>query len=164
MSGRIISHSVRFDIWWPLVTSILTCAKKWRKHFESTHSERSSAFFRAFLSLLVFELEGVVILTYPPPPPGRRWLRAPPGRELTLPHGAPGNNLFNPHPTGKVFEHPLCFFEDSEKNGGASRRRFLIPCQPSFCTFFWKFCSPIISGLVTRSGQVTLPTKQSLWC
>ena len=38
-------------------------------------------FFRFFLSLLVFELRGVVFLT-PPPPPWRRWLRPPPGRGL----------------------------------------------------------------------------------
>ena len=40
------------------------------------------AFSRAFLSLLVFELGGAVILTSPLSPPGRRWLRPVTGRRL----------------------------------------------------------------------------------
>ena len=40
------------------------------------------AFSRAFLSLLVFELGGAVILTSPLSPPGRRWLRPLTGRRL----------------------------------------------------------------------------------
>ena len=53
-----------------------------RNSFESTHWCQSNAFYRGFVSLLVFELGGVVIL--PPPPTWRRWLRPPPGRGLNI--------------------------------------------------------------------------------
>ena len=50
--------------------------------YEGTHQERvSNAFISAFLSLLVLELGGVVILT--PSQPGRRRLRPPSGHRLT---------------------------------------------------------------------------------
>ena len=71
------------DLWWP---------QYWPERnndlntFDCTHSDQSNASFRAFMSLLVFEISRVAILTPPPHThtPGRRWLRPPPGRGLML--------------------------------------------------------------------------------
>ena len=76
MGSEIIAHfrknnvTLRQNL--PLVTSgdlnIDLSKKNVRNTFDCTCSEQSNAFFRALLSLLVFESEGVVILTPPPPP------------------------------------------------------------------------------------------------
>ena len=80
---RKISHSAKFDLWWPLVTSILTWAKNNWNTLECAHCKQLKDFFCVFLSPLVFELGAVVIFTPPPPSlPGRRWLRWSPERRL----------------------------------------------------------------------------------
>ena len=67
--------------------------------------------------------------------------------------------LVNPRPAGGGgvwTPPPLRFFEDSEKNGGAQRRRvFTHLTPPSFPQLLWKFRPNAIWGQVTRSGQVT---------
>ena len=71
----------KFDLWWPLLTSIFTWAKKWPiwlwmgslRDFDCRMFRPSS-----FPSFLVSR--GVIL-----PPPWRRWLRPPPGRGLSAP-------------------------------------------------------------------------------
>ena len=58
--------------------------------------------------------------------------------------------------------HTPCGFSRTAKK----RRRealpfFCVPYQPSISHLFRKICSQVISGQVTKSGQVTLPSKKN---
>ena len=76
----VILQNLTFDdLWWPEYWP--ERKKNDRNDFERSRWELSIAFFRVFLALLVFELVGGHF--DPPPPPGRRWLRGPPGRGLS---------------------------------------------------------------------------------
>ena len=48
----------KFDLWWPLLTSIFTWAKNDRNDFERAHKQLSIAVSSGLLAFLVFELEG----------------------------------------------------------------------------------------------------------
>ena len=65
------------DLWWPQYCSE---GKNDRNSFKRTYWELSNAFYRVFLTLLVFELEGGGNICLPPL--GRSWLRPPLGRGL----------------------------------------------------------------------------------
>ena len=67
------------DLWWPQYCSKVK--NDWNT-FKRTHWELSTAFYRVFLALLVFELE--VGGNICPPSLGRSWPRPPLGRGLTL--------------------------------------------------------------------------------
>ena len=74
----------KFDLWWPLLTSIFTWAKKWPKWLRTGSLravDRRIARPSSFPSFRVRVGGGSFC---PPPPPWRRWLRPPPGRGLTL--------------------------------------------------------------------------------
>ena len=64
-------HLSNFDLWWPLMTPILLSEEKWKNVFKSTYWELSNDFYRVLLTLLVFELQGVV--TYAPSTMANRW-------------------------------------------------------------------------------------------
>ena len=66
---------------WPLVTSILTWAKKWPKWFRNDFS-RAFAVFRFVLRCAGAEIDGGVF-KHPPPPAGRGKSRGPAGRGLS---------------------------------------------------------------------------------
>ena len=59
----------KFDLWWPLVTLILTWGKTDRSSFEMIFDELSNAYFRFVLRLLGAELDGAS--RRPPPLRGR---------------------------------------------------------------------------------------------
>ena len=77
------------DLWWPQYCSKV---KNDRNTFKRTHWGLSTAFYRVFLSLLVFELE--VGGNICPPSLGRSWLRPPLGRGLNKVHGFAQLTLF----------------------------------------------------------------------
>ena len=72
----------KFDLWWPLLTSILTWAKKrpkWLRTGSLRAVDRRIARPSSFPS---FRVRGGG--HFGPPPPWRRWLRPPPGRGLKI--------------------------------------------------------------------------------
>ena len=76
---------VKFDLWWPIVTSILTLAKNWPNTFVFISYELSNALFRFSLRCLGAELVGC-FQTIPPPPACRGKSRQPVGRGLNTGH------------------------------------------------------------------------------
>ena len=73
----------KFDLWWPLLTSTFTWAKKLPKWLRmGSLRALSNAVSPGLLAFLVFELDGGHFA--PPPPPWRRWLRPPPGSGLKM--------------------------------------------------------------------------------
>ena len=72
----------KFDLWWPLLTSIFTWAKKWPKWLQTGSLRAVDRRIPRPSSFPSFRVrEGG---HFGPPPPWRRWLRPPPGRGLTL--------------------------------------------------------------------------------
>ena len=71
----------KFDLWWPLLTSIFTWAKKWPKWLRTGSLRAVDRRVARPSSFPSFRVRGGVILA--PPPPWRRWLRPPPGRGLS---------------------------------------------------------------------------------
>ena len=70
----------KFDLWWPLLTSIFTWAKKWPKWLRTGSLravDRRIARPSSFPSFRVRGGGGILA-----PPPWRRWLRPSPGRGL----------------------------------------------------------------------------------
>ena len=65
---RINNLTVKFDFWWPVVTTILTWAEKILKHFQKYSLRAIQRFFPAFLSLSVFFS---YVWSFMPPPPYR---------------------------------------------------------------------------------------------
>ena len=83
---KIIWHSAKFDIWWPLVTSILTWAKKCRKYFRRYSLRAIERFFPCLSIPLSFWVRKCGHFDPLSPPPGQRWLRPPPGCRLRDPY------------------------------------------------------------------------------
>ena len=70
----------KFDLWWPLLTSIFTWAKKWLKWLRTGSLRAVDRRIARPSSFPSFRVRGGSF--WPPPPPWRRWLRPPPGRGL----------------------------------------------------------------------------------
>ena len=73
----------KFDLWWPLLTSIITWVKKWPKWLRTGSLRPVDRRIVRPSSFPSFRVRGGVIWP-PPPPPWRRWLRPPPGRGLKV--------------------------------------------------------------------------------
>ena len=71
----------KFDLWWPLLTSIFTWAKKWPKWIRTGSLRAVDRRIARPSSFPSFRVRGGGSF-WPPPPPRRRWLRPPPGRGL----------------------------------------------------------------------------------
>ena len=71
----------KFDLWWPLLTSIFTWAKKWPKWLRTGSLRAVDRRIARPSSFPSFRVRGGG--HFGPPPPWRRWLRPPPGRGLT---------------------------------------------------------------------------------
>ena len=71
----------KFDLWWPLLTSIFTWAKNWPKWLRTGSLRAVDHRIARPSSFSSFRVRGGVILV---PPPWRRWLRPPPGRGLKI--------------------------------------------------------------------------------
>ena len=69
----------KFDLWWPLLTSIFTWAKKWLKWLRTGSLRAVDLRIARPSSFPSFRVRGGHLA---PPPPWRRWLRPPPGRGL----------------------------------------------------------------------------------
>ena len=74
----------KFDLWWPLLTSILTWAKKWPKWLRTGSLRAVDRRIARPSSFPSFRVRGGG--HFGPPPPWRRWLRPPPGRGLSNKH------------------------------------------------------------------------------
>ena len=72
----------KFDLWWPLLTSIFTWAKKWPKWLRTGSLSAVDRCIVGPSSFPSFRVRGRGHFGPPPPPPWRRWLRPPPGRGL----------------------------------------------------------------------------------
>ena len=70
----------KFDLWWPLLTSIFTWAKKWPKWLRTGSLRAVDRRIARPSSFPSFRVRGGG--SFWPPPPWRRWLRPPPGRGL----------------------------------------------------------------------------------
>ena len=81
----------KFDLWWPLLTSIFTWAKKWPKWLRTGSLRAVDRRIARPSSFPSFRVRGGVIL---PPPPWRRWLRPPPGRGLKVPNVTINNEYY----------------------------------------------------------------------
>ena len=129
---------------WPLVTSILTWAKKWPKWFRNDFSR---AFERRFLfcSTMRRSRDRRGGVQTPPPPAGRGKSRGPAGRGLT--RALLGGGRLNAPPSG--------FSRIAKKRRRAAPPGFHPPYPPSFPQLLWKFRPKAMWGQVTRSGQVT---------
>ena len=71
----------KFDLWWPLLTSIFTWAKKWPKWLRTGSLRAVDRRIARPSSFPSFRVRGGGVILAPPPP-WRRWLRPPPGRGL----------------------------------------------------------------------------------
>ena len=72
----------KFDLSWPLLTSIFTWAKKLPKWLRTGSLRAVDRRIARPSSFPNFRVRGGGGLFCPPPPPWRRWLRPPPGRGL----------------------------------------------------------------------------------
>ena len=74
----------KFDLWWPLLTSIFTWAKKWPKWLRTGSLRAVDRRISRPSSIPSFRVRGGWLshCRILPPPPWRRWLRPPPGRGL----------------------------------------------------------------------------------
>ena len=72
----------KFDLWWPLLTSIFTWAEKWLKWLRTGSLRAVDRRIARPSSFSSFRVRGGGVILAPPPPPWRRWLRPPPGRGL----------------------------------------------------------------------------------
>ena len=132
----------KFDLWLPLLTSILTWVKKWPKWLRMgslRDFERRIARPSSFPSFWV--RQGVILP--PPPPPWRRWLRPPPGRGLTrallglwIFHRLLGGGVWTPPPWSRL----LVAVEKNERQRSKAREK-------SFRNHFGHFFAQVKIGV-----------------